>query len=87
MYAIQNLKTEKFVYSTDYRYLPPHQLTSKTKMITYSSIEEASHDFCGQAEVRQRLQNRCAEIDRSFIHIKYTANTVFNYLTDLEVER
>ena len=45
MFAIQNIKTGKFLYGTDYRYRPPHQRTSKTKMLTYSSIAEAAHDF------------------------------------------
>lgn len=45
MFTIQNIKTGKFLYGTDYRYLPPHQRTSNTKMLTYSSIEEAAHDF------------------------------------------
>lgn len=40
MFAIQNIKTGKFLYGTDYRYRP-----SKTKMLTYSSIAEAAHDF------------------------------------------
>lgn len=38
-------QTGKFLYDTDYRYYPPHQRTSKTKMLTYSSIAEAAHDF------------------------------------------
>lgn len=42
MYAIQNIKTGKFLYGTDYRYRPPHQRTSNTKMLTYSSIAEAA---------------------------------------------
>lgn len=45
MFAIQNIKTGKFLYGTDYRYCPPHQRTSHTKMLTYSSIAEAAHDF------------------------------------------
>ena len=45
MYAIQNIKTGEFVYGTDYRYRPPHQRTSKTKRLIYSSIAEAAHDF------------------------------------------
>lgn len=45
MFAIQNIKTGKFLYGTDYRYRPPHQRTSNTKMLTYSSIAEAAHDF------------------------------------------
>ena len=45
MFAIQNIKTGKFLYGTDYRYLPPHQRTSNTKTLTYSSIAEAAQDF------------------------------------------
>ena len=45
MYAIQNIKTGKFLYDTDYRYSPPHQHTSNTRRLIYSSIAEAAHDF------------------------------------------
>ena len=45
MFAIQNIKTGKFLYGTDYRYYPPRQRTSKMKMLTYSSAAEATHDF------------------------------------------
>ena len=45
MYAILNIRTGKFVYGTDYRFRPPQQRTSKTKMLTYSSLVEAAHDF------------------------------------------
>lgn len=44
MYAIQNIKTGKFLYGTDYRYCPPHQRTSNTKMLTYGSIAKV---VCG----------------------------------------
>lgn len=33
MFAIQNIKTGKFLYGTDYRYRPPHQRTSNTKKL------------------------------------------------------
>lgn len=40
MYAIQNIKTGKFVYGTDYRYgrigKGHNQRTSKLKMLTYT---------------------------------------------------
>lgn len=52
MYAIQNIKTNKFVYGTDKRHCPPHQRTSKRKMLTYGHIYEAITDFksrrCGK---------------------------------------
>lgn len=56
MYAIQNIKTGKFVYGTDYRYPHPgkkfNQLTSKNKMLTYEDYYEAAEDFrhrgCGK---------------------------------------
>lgn len=48
MYAIMNIKTGKFVYGTDYRKgTNPknnrtfNQRTSKNKMLTYATIEEA----------------------------------------------
>lgn len=45
MFAIQNQRTGKFVYSTNYRYNPPHQLTSDSRKILYKTQEEASYDF------------------------------------------
>lgn len=52
MYAIQNIKTGKFVCGTDYRYWPRHQLTSKNRMLTYATPGEAKRDFmcrkCGK---------------------------------------
>ena len=52
MYAIQNQKTGKFVFGTDYRYRPAHQRTSHDRMLTYESLEHARNDFrfrgCGK---------------------------------------
>lgn len=52
MYAIQNIKTRKFVYGTDYRYSPRRQKTSINQMLTYDSLYYAKHDFlhrgCGK---------------------------------------
>lgn len=52
MYAIQNIKTGKFVYGTDKRYWPPHQRTSKDCVLTYATPGEAKSDFicrkCGK---------------------------------------
>lgn len=52
MYAIQNIKTGKFVYGTDYRYNPPRQLTRKDEMLTYHMDLQAFNDFkkrrCGK---------------------------------------
>lgn len=52
MYAIQNIKTGKFVYGTDYRYYPRRQLTSRNRMLTYEFIQQAESDFfhrhCGK---------------------------------------
>lgn len=56
MYAIQNIKTGKFVYGTDYRYRrmgkKHNQRTSKNKMLTYTDYYEAAEDFrcrgCGK---------------------------------------
>ena len=55
MYAIQNIKTGKFVYGTDYRYRRGktfNQRTSKNKMLTYEDYYEAAEDFrhrgCGK---------------------------------------
>lgn len=52
MYAIQNIKTGKFVYGTDYRYYPRRQRTSFEKMLTYDELFFAECDFksrrCGR---------------------------------------
>lgn len=52
MYAIQNVKTGKFVYGTDYRYSPRRQRTSFNRMLTYEDLEDAQSDFlhrkCGK---------------------------------------
>ena len=56
MYAIQNIKTGKFVYGTDYRYPRPNkkwnQRTSHDQMLTYADYESARIDFrrrgCGK---------------------------------------
>lgn len=49
MYAIQNIKTGKFVYGTDRRYPKPgkkyNQRTSKDQMLTYADYYEAAGDF------------------------------------------
>lgn len=45
MFAIQNIKTGKFVYGTDYRYFPRHQHTSRTQMRTYNCLNLARADF------------------------------------------
>lgn len=41
MFAIQNQKTGKFLYGTDYRYNPPRQRTSFNEMRTYSDLRYA----------------------------------------------
>ena len=41
MYAIMNIKTGKFVYGTNYNYVPHRQCTSKNQMLTYPTLEEA----------------------------------------------
>ena len=56
MYAIQNIKTGKFVYGTDYQYermgKKQRQRTSKNKMLTYADYDEAADAFnyrgCGE---------------------------------------
>ncbi len=49
MYAIMNIKTGKFVYSTYYTRRRNtriyNQRTSKNKMITYADLEEAERAF------------------------------------------
>lgn len=53
MFAIQNIKTGEFVYGTDYRYFPPHQRTSRNRVLTFETLAHAKSDFrgrrCGKA--------------------------------------
>lgn len=44
MFAIQNIKTGKFLYGTDYRYRPPHQRTSNTNVLNVIDSEAARGD-------------------------------------------
>lgn len=52
MYAIQNIKTGKFLYGTDYRYFPFHQRTSFEQMLTFDEYFYAECAFvsreCGK---------------------------------------
>lgn len=45
MFAIQNQRTGKFVYGTDYRYYPRHQRTDFERMLTYDEYRFAECDF------------------------------------------
>jgi hypothetical protein len=45
MFAIQNQRTGKFVYGTDYRYYPRHQRTDFERMLTYDEYRFAEWDF------------------------------------------
>ncbi len=45
MFAIQNIKTGKFVFGTDYRYSLPHQRTSHFCMLAYDSLAYAKLNF------------------------------------------
>lgn len=45
MFAIQNQKTGKFVYGTDYCYYPRRQLTDFERMLTYDEYRFAESDF------------------------------------------
>lgn len=53
MFAIQNIKTGKFVYGTDYRYFPRHQRT-------YNCLNHARADFisCMSQERGGRTSDR-----------------------------
>lgn len=52
MFAIQNQRTGKFVYGTDYRYYPRHQRTDFERMRIYDEYHFAERDFlsreCGK---------------------------------------
>ena len=45
MYAIQNIRTGKFVYGTDYRFYPPHQRTSKTNCLHTALLQKPLTTF------------------------------------------
>jgi len=51
-YAIRNRRTKKFVTGTDYRYFPPHQITSTDSAYIYEDEEYAIHGMitrgCGK---------------------------------------
>lgn len=55
-YAIQNQRTKKFVTGTDYRYHPPHQITSETTGLMFEDDEAVMYAFKKQA-LRKRLPN------------------------------
>ena len=40
-YVIINKKTNRFLTGTDYRYTPPHQITSDSSMLTFDTMYEA----------------------------------------------
>lgn len=42
MFAIMNIKTNKFVYGTDYRYYLPRQKTSKDRLVIFETFEMAN---------------------------------------------
>lgn len=71
MYAIQNIRTGKFVYGTDYRFYPPHQRTSKTKLLTYSSLSEAARDFW--------VKRKCGKDYRIVVLEKVKVERTFDY--------
>lgn len=52
MFAIQNQRTKKFLYGTDFRYSPPRQRTSFNQMRTYETASDALFDLtqrkCGK---------------------------------------
>lgn len=48
MFAIQNIKTGKFVSGTNYCYYPRHQITSRNKMLIYDILASAKADYIGR---------------------------------------
>lgn len=72
MYAIQNIKTGKFVYGTDRRYHPYRQRTSWNCLIAFESLAYAKHSFnsrmCGKdyriVEVSQIVIKREVPFDK-----------------------
>lgn len=45
MFAIQNIKTGKFVFGTDYRHHPPHQRTSDHRVLTFDNLATAKIEY------------------------------------------
>ena len=78
MYAIQNIKTGKFVYGTDYRYSPRQQRTSLNQMLTYDSLCYAQCNFlhrgCGKdykiVELKTIEVKRIIEPPKSYDDVK-----------------
>lgn len=52
MFAIQDTKTGKWVYGTDFRYNPPHQRTSNNRVMIWDSVTDALFEYkrrkCGK---------------------------------------
>lgn len=52
MYAIKNIKTNQWVYGTDYRHNPHHQKTAYEQALTWENEVEINIDFkhrqCGK---------------------------------------
>lgn len=56
MYAIRNKKTGRWITGTDYRYSPPHQITSDDMAIIYANEELA------RFALRARRCGKCYEV-------------------------
>lgn len=52
MYAIRNKKTKKWLFGTDRRYFPPHQLTADDRVLIFPDRK------CAELEMTSRRCNK-----------------------------
>ena len=76
MFAIQNRRTGKFLFGTDYRYNPPRQRTSFDEMRTYPDLSYAVADYNNR---------RCGE-DRRIVVLKYAWISAAEAICGIKVE-
>ena len=77
MFAIQNQRTGKFLFGTDYRYNPPRQRTSSDEMRTYTDLR------CAVADYNNR---RCGEDYRIVVLKSVEVERVIDYEDHLDCD-
>ena len=77
MFAIQNQRTGKFLFGTDYRYNPPRQRTSSDEMRTYPDLR------CAVADYNNR---RCGEDYRIVVLKLVEVERVIDYAEHLDYD-
>jgi hypothetical protein len=77
MFAIQNRRTGKFLFGTDYRYNPPRQRTSFDEMRTYPDLSYAVADYNNR---------RCGEDYRIVVLKSVEVERVIDYAEHLDYD-